>query len=276
MSNFIMVLIVTGSMGLMGLERCFAWQISSGNLAMAAAAAGNNQQMAQLQNQNAANLLSRYFSEKNLTLSSSEKLAVQAYPAILRQMMFREMSARESTESKGSCRSSLAVTFPGLVLKARIKRLTEFEAEMLKLDSVDCLGRVSLEKALQTFLNDSFQMKSISGLVKSQSDELTNRVCQQTSVSGVGHSSYCYVNQIWKDQTGYLVFSFVDSSDPTFSAPVYLRAVLTYFRLSKSGEVQMLNLSFGRGPDLPFHFLVKGIVAGQRRDFVEALKKAIN
>jgi hypothetical protein len=171
-----------------------------------------------------------------------------------------------------SCSPSFVVDFnmPTHPTAAETKK---FEEEMLRLESVDCLPALDLEKVVQTFLSDNFQKKYIDGLKFSSTDADHNWMCQRTSVFPLGNSDYCAKISIWEGEDEVILYSLNELNNNTPSAPVYLRAMVTVFKKLSQGQIILYNLTYGRGPDLPLHGIVKSRAAKQHVPFIEGLIK---
>ena len=156
------------------------------------------------------------------------------------------------------------------------KLAVAFEKEILRVETLDCLGALDLEKVFQVFMSSEFQKKSISGLLSTASSPEINQVCQKTYVLGLGTSDYCFTQDIWRNENTIVIHSFNETNKTAVSAPVYFREVLTVIEKTKDNMVSIYNLAYGRGPDLPFHSIVKNIVSKQQARLIEQLIKDSN
>ena len=151
----------------------------------------------------------------------------------------------------------------------------EFESEILKMESLDCLVKAPLEKTVALFLSDSFQLRGFPDVKASKSDETTNMVCQKTSVFLLGDSEYCTRNFMWRNDSTVFILSVNEYNGARVSAPVHLRLVTTVFHKMADGRLKMYNLTMGRGPDLPMHSLVKSMAAKQHKAFIEKFTESL-
>lgn len=163
------------------------------------------------------------------------------------------------------------MTFSDSLTNSILQEHKAFESELLKIQSVDCLPQIELKKVVGTFLDDNFQKKFIYGLTDSQSLESENSVCQKTSVFPLGKSEYCYENRIWKNENTVIIISMTTSLDSRSSAPVYFRTIATAFKQLSSGQIMMSTLTYGRGPDMPFHGMVKSVAKSQHQKYIDGL-----
>lgn len=170
-----------------------------------------------------------------------------------------------------SCETSVNLNFDKNLTKSPQANAQSFEAELLQIDAVACLPSFELEKTVELFYSDDFQLKYIDGLKTSQSDETTNTVCQTTKVFGVGNSNFCSRYSFWRNQSTVIAFSVNVKNDVTASGPVYLRLVTTVFHKIQDGRILVYNLTYGRGPNLPLHSLVKSVAGKQQKTLMSAL-----
>lgn len=193
-------------------------------------------------------------------------------PEQLKIRAFNEMAqATGGVTPIASCQALSRVDFLGKIFSNSPPVAADFEKEVLRIESLDCLGQLDLEKVFNVFLSDAFQKTAISGLKGISSDQKTNRICQDTKVFGVGRSSYCFTQNIWRNDNMIVIQSFNDFNKPGIEAPVYFREVVTVLERLANKEVIIYNLAFGRGPDLPFHSIVKNVISNQHVDLINQL-----
>lgn len=176
---------------------------------------------------------------------------------------------QNSSNTNLKCKNSSKVEFPEVITGIKIG--SNFESEALSVETMDCLGKLDHHKVFQTFLSDAFQMNSVTGVIKIKSNQMTNQICQATDVFPVGKSSYCFTQNIWADDSTYIIQSFNETNDLGAEAPVYFREVFTVIKKMPNGEVFIYNLALGRGPDLPLHFVVKSKVKSEQSKAIAAL-----
>lgn len=204
----------------------------------------------------------------------------QQYIVAFVQQIHNDLSARAAQTYQNSlnpnlkCKNSSDVEFPGKVTANKLG--SKFESEALRIETMDCLGKLDHHKVFQTFLSDQFQLNSVTGLKKIKSNQSVNQICQATDVFLVGKSSYCFTQNIWADESTYVIQSFNETNDLGVEAPVYFREVFTIIKKMHNGEVFIYNVALGRGPDLPLHFVVKSTVKSEQAKAIEALKEASN
>ena len=167
------------------------------------------------------------------------------------------------------CNSDSEIDFADNI--TNIKLGEDFESEALRIETMDCLGKLDHNKVFATLMSDSFQKKSVSGLQDMQSDQTNNLVCQKTSIFPIGKSSYCFTQNIWQNENTYVIQSFNETNNAGASSPVYFREVFTVIKKMSSGDVLLYNLAIGRGPDLPFHSIVKATVRNQQQSMIQQL-----
>lgn len=202
----------------------------------------------------------------------------QQYTVGFIQQIHKDLTTRAAQTYQNSlkpnlkCKSSSQVEFPGKMTANKLG--AEFESEALRIETMDCLGKLDHHKVFQTFLSDDFQLNSVTGLKKIKSNQAVNQICQITDVFPVGKSSYCFTQNIWADESTYVIQSFNENNQSGVEAPVYFREVFTIIKKMPNGEVFIYNLAVGRGPDLPLHFVVKSTVKNEQAKAIEALKEA--
>jgi len=216
--------------------------------------------------------LSKFFIDQDINPNTPD---VQAYiPAFIQQThhdYLQKVSSllADSENQNLKCNNQTEIDFPEHITDFKIGE--EFESQALTVESMDCLGQLNIHKVFSTLLSDQFQKKSVSGLQSILTNETTNQVCQQTSVFPIGKSDYCFTQNIWKNDTTYVIQSFNELNNNKPSAMVYFREVFTVIKQLKSGEVFIYNIVLGRGPDLPMHFIVKSTVKSQQQTMIQQL-----
>jgi len=176
---------------------------------------------------------------------------------------------QNSSSSNLKCHSDSEIDFPENITNIKIGE--DFESQALRIETMDCLGKIDHNKVFSTLMSDAFQKKSVSGLQDMQSDQSNNLVCQKTSIFPIGKSSYCFTQNIWQNENTYVIQSFNETNNNGASSPVYFREVFTVIKKTSSGEVFIYNLAIGRGPDLPFHSIVKATVRNQQQSMIQQL-----
>lgn len=176
---------------------------------------------------------------------------------------------KNSNQPNLKCHSDSVIDF--LDRFTNLKIGDEFESEALRIETMDCLGKINHHKVFTILMSDEFQIKSITGLQDVTSDQSTNLICQKTSIFPLGKSNYCFTQNIWQDATTYVIQSFNESNHSSASSPVYFREVFTVIKKMTNGEVFIYNLAIGRGPDLPFHSIVKATARNQQQSMIQSL-----
>ncbi len=194
------------------------------------------------------------------------------FPILMKEKVFSESEKLLLKVNSKDCSKISKIEFPKKVSDS--DQTEAFEKEILRVETLDCLGAVDLEKVFQVFMSADFQKKSISGLLSVVVDTEINQVCQKTYILGLGTSDFCFTQDIWRSEDTIVIHSFNESNKASANAPVYFREVLTVIQKDKADKVSIYNLTYGRGPDLPFHSIVKSIVARQQIRLIENLIKA--
>ena len=244
-----------------------AWQISTGDF--------KSWQNSLTIEPSVAIELNKFFAQNSSSVTYAEQ-----FPVLMKDKVFTEaLAALAATEQSTTvCPKFSSVQFPGQITHKNDPVLSSmanaFESEMLRVETLDCLGRVDLEKVFNVFMSAEFQRKAINGLKPFTPDQTTNQVCQQASVIGLGNSAYCFTQKIWKDADTIVIHSFNESNKPNVSAPVYFREVITVFKRTQQNEILVYNLAYGRGPNLPLHSFVKSTVQKQQARLIELLIEA--
>jgi hypothetical protein len=177
-------------------------------------------------------------------------------------------------EENVKCSPKVSTTFNPQLTNMTGEIFRDFEEELIQIETVDCLQVSDLSRVVKTFLDDRFQEKYVNGLETSQTVENKNRVCQKTKTF-IGVSDFCVEFSLWRDESTVVLISQNIESSETNSAPVYLRLVATVFIKMNDG-VMFYNLTFGRGPDLPLHLIVKQMVGTQHKTYIDGLVSESN
>lgn len=217
----------------------------------------------------------KYFTDENINAKSADiqtyiQQFIQYNHQVFRNNVIQVL--QNSSKNQVKCLADTKIEFLNKTSNMKIGQ--NFESEALYIESMDCLGFIDHHKVFTTLLSDSFQKKAVSGLQNISSNQNNNLVCQQTSVFPIGESNYCFTQNIWQDENTYVIQSFNESNAPNASAPVYFREVFTVIKKTNSGEVFIYNLALGRGPDLPFHSIVRATVRNQQQSMIEQLIEA--
>ncbi|WP_409478078.1 hypothetical protein [Pseudobdellovibrio sp. HCB154] len=216
--------------------------------------------------------------QKFFIKQGNSSAASQQYTTAFIQQIHKELSTsafqvyQNSLNPNLKCKNRSDVDFPEKMTANKLG--AEFESEALRIETMDCLGKLDHHKVFQTFLSDGFQLNSVTGLKKIKSNQSVNQICQVTDVFPVGKSSYCFTQNIWADESTYVIQSFNENNEAGVEAPVYFREVFTIIKKMHNGEVFIYNLAVGRGPDLPLHFVVKSTVKSEQAKAIEALREA--
>lgn len=213
-----------------------------------------------------------YFRENQSDNRNQQVSYVQNLPELLKERSMREMiDALAAYDSATSCRTFFNAGFIGKLFTTSPSFVKDFEKEMLRVESASCLGAKNLDSVFNVLMSDEFQKKTIMGLEKITSDLQTNRVCQDISVMAIGRSNYCFTQNIWKDTENFVIHSYNESNAANASAYVYFREMVTVIKKLKTGEVVVYNLTYGRGPNIPFHSLAIRLIKGQHPTFINEL-----
>lgn len=194
------------------------------------------------------------------------------YIANFGQMMKAQFTSE--IKSINSCSDQIHVDFLDSVLPHSPRSAADFEQGFLRIESANCLGRLNLDKVFHAFMDGDLQRKTIQGLKKLTVDESTNRVCQETSIIAIGKSAYCFTQQIYKNDSKYVIHSFNDENASGVDAPVYYREVITVFEKLPSDDILVYTLAYGRGPNIPFQSIVKAVIKSQQKTLIDELIRA--
>ena len=200
--------------------------------------------------------------------NGADSAYVQSFPIEVKNKLFNEI------ENSLSCANAISVDFPENILVNSPVSARDFENGFLRVESMNCLGELDLEKVFNVFMSKDFQSRTIKGLKKFTLDEAKNKVCQQTSVFGIGDSAYCFTQHIWRNDSKYMIHSFNETNADHIEAPVYFREVLTVLEKLPSDDIVIYNLVYGRGPNLPFKGIVKNIVKNQQENLISELVRS--
>ena len=245
----------------------FAWQINSGEF---------NQWSAALKPRPSVYEQIDMFFKKNAAGSEPLYSAyVQALPNLLKEKMFKDMiGSLNYYNSNASCKSFFTAQFPGRLFDNSPAVANKFESEMMRFESVSCIGIKNLNDVFETLMTDEFQKRTILGLNKIKSEPQTNRVCHNISIFAVGRSDYCFTQVIWQDEENYVIHSFNESNAQDATAFVYFREMISVVKKMKNNEILVYNLTYGRGPDLTFHSIVTNLLQNQQTKFADELAKS--
>ena len=171
-----------------------------------------------------------------------------------------------------TCSSDIKVTFPETLTQGyNFQGQHEFESEVLKIQSYDCLGKLNLHTVFETLMSDAFQRKTIDGLKFILSNQKNNQVCQKVSIFPLGTSHYCFTQHILATSNQYIIHSYNEANIEQPSAPAYFREAVTIFTQLPNGEVSVYNLAYARGPDLPVHSIVKKVITQRQQTSIQDL-----
>lgn len=215
-----------------------------------------------------------FFTQEKKEASEAQKL----YASEFVQTIHTDFSSRvkqiliNAENPKLKCKPQSQVEFPGRLTQNLLG--ASFESEALRIEAMDCLGKLDHHKVFNVLMSDEFQKQTVTGLKKIQTREDINQVCQDTKIFGIGNSSYCLTQQIWANDSTYVIQSFNEVNNAGAESSVYFREVYTVIKKLSSGEVLFYNLAIGRGPKLPFHFIVKSTVKSEQAKVIESLIQA--
>ncbi len=217
--------------------------------------------------------LAEYFKKNSNLPQDQASQYVKTLPQYLKEKSFAEMTAvMANYDNNSNCKTFLNLNFVNQLAPSSPVSSREFEKEMIRIESVSCLGLRSLDSVFEVSMSDDFQKATVNGLKQIKSDPQSNQICHQLSVTGLGFSDYCFTENIWKDGESYVIHSFNEVNSKKATAFVYFREILTVVRKLKSGEVMVYNLAYGRGPDLPFHSIVLGMIKSQHPTYISELQ----
>ncbi len=198
----------------------------------------------------------QFVTRTHLGLLKSAQLANQKYDA-----------------ANAACSSSSLIDFPGSI--TGLNAGSGFEKDVMRIQTIDCLGAVNLDKVFTLMMSSDFQKQAISAIKRITVNETTNQICHDTYVFLLGSSSYCFTQNIWHDQNTYFIQSFNELNRGVQDVPVYFREVVTVIKKLKSGQVVIYNVSYGRGPNLPLQEAAKVYVSSQQQTVMNLLRSKL-
>jgi hypothetical protein len=147
--------------------------------------------------------------------------------------------------------------------------VNDFENGIIRIESVGCLGPNKGLAGMNKFNNTAFKLSTISELKSSKS--VHGLICEQTSVTGLGNSDYCYTSaNINTDAENFLFTQNVTNAPIALaSAPVYYRSTYTSFH-ELGNDTFTHTIAYVRGPKIP------GILRGIARSKILAAQKKGN
>lgn len=174
-------------------------------------------------------------------------------------------------ELPDTCQNRINIDFLKKVFGDSPPEAQGFENEFVRIESVDCLGALNLDRVFNIFMSRDFQSRNIQGLRSNQVVESINQVCQETAIAFLGKSSYCFTQNIWRDANRYVIHSYNETNAANIQAPVYFREVITVLERLPDQQIRLYNLAYGRGPDLKAHSLVKSVIRKQQAKLINDL-----
>ena len=213
------------------------------------------------------------FEQLNAYFQGREATYVRTLPDLLKAKAFNEMQTRlAALDATDRCETFFNAGFISKLFTSNPSGVSDFEKEMIRAESVSCLGQKNAESVFEALMSDEFQKKTIMGLEQIKSDPQTNKVCHTISTFGIGHSDYCFTQNVWRNDDLFVIHSYNESNSKKATAFVYFREMLTVVKKLKNGEALVYNLTYGRGPNLPFHSVVIKMLKGQHQTFIDELK----
>lgn len=171
-----------------------------------------------------------------------------------------------------SCKSATKISYPkSLTSQYNFKSKVNFEKEIIKIQSYDCLGQLNVHRVFDVLMSPDFQKDAVDGMKAASADQKNNRVCQRISLFPFGTSSVCFTQNVLLKGNQYVIHSFNEENINNPSAIAYYRDSITVITQLKNGEVSIYNLGYARGPDLPFHSVVESVIKKQQKTLIEKL-----
>lgn len=198
---------------------------------------------------------------------------VNSFIPSMHQMMVHEAKASlDKKLNEPSCKPALNISYPVQVTQQYdFPSKINFEQEIIKIQTYDCLGKLDLHKVFETLMSEEFQKVSIDGLKGIKTDQSTNEFCQNISMFPLGRSNVCFKQNILFSGRQYILHSYNDENIDQPTVPVYYREAISVITQLPNGEVSLYNLGYGRGPDLPFHSLIEKLVLRQHKSVMQSL-----
>lgn len=210
-------------------------------------------------------ILNHYFSKTDQLDQNTIWIDQNIYPDYFN----RVVSQYNKNENIAKCNESFNLDF-GFSKNNGNKNLKKFMDDMPSVVSESCFALNSTDKILQLINNDQFMMKSDDSIKSSKTDgDIT---CQKTDVSMVGTSEYCYKRSLLTlGHVNVLYTSLISSQMNQVSAPIFMRESVTIF-VEADSFTKMINVTTGRGGDLPAHFLIKPVAQDKNKAYIEKIK----
>lgn len=218
--------------------------------------------------------MNKYFIKEGLAQGSEYQGYISGFlQSTHNKLTRRTLQILELIEKDQICKSYANVDFPQNLTNRPEGQ--SFESEILNIETMNCFQGVDADRVFRALHARDLQMKVVPGIKDITIDEKTNLICQNTSNLGVGTSSFCFTQNIWRTEGLYVIQSFNEANRGNPSAPIYFRDGYTIIKTLKSGAVVFFNGGYVRTKDLPLHGFVKSKIAGNQKDMAkEILKKA--
>lgn len=196
----------------------------------------------------------------------------ESYSQEIANHLHQQLKNKLANEIKNTeCEKKRKVFFPSKMTSSKTGQ--KFEKEIIQIETTDCLQASSAEQIFKTLNAEDFLLKNVEGLTQVDFQPEDNLICQMTSVSFVGKSNYCFKQDIFRLGDHVIAHSYNVINKQPNSAMVYYREVLTLIqKMDQSGRFKVYTFVFGRGPDLPFHFIVNKVVEKQHQTMIQALQ----
>lgn len=245
---------------------CTAWQVNSGDL--------QGWLSKTTAKQSVYTEMQKYFSDHG-GLNPADKdytkqFVTRTHLGLLKSA---QLANQKYEAANATCSSSSLIDFPGNI--TGLNTGSGFEKDVMRIQTVDCLGAVNLDKVFSLMMSSDFQKQAISAIKRITVNEATNLICHDTYVFLLGSSSYCFTQNIWHDQNTYFIQSFNELNRGVQDVPVYFREVVTVIKKLKSGQVVIYNVSYGRGPNLPLQEAAKMYVSSQQQTVMNLLRSKL-
>lgn len=221
--------------------------------------------------------LGLYFTNAGAEANKLNTQYKRQFPGQIMNRSFHEMrlAMTNLTDPRVACAPMNKVDFPESITENSTADIENFEKQIMRVESKDCLGVHDLTSVVNVFLSDRFQKESVKEIKTHQANQATNKVCQTSYAFGIGNSAFCFTYNMWRNEDTVVVHSLVDTNVANIQTPVYLRSLLIVFKKLSNGQILLYSLTYGRGPEIPLHSVVKSFVGQKHQTIINTLIDAL-
>lgn len=217
--------------------------------------------------------MNKYF-EENDPQTDATPYIKSFIPAVHQALVAEAQNSIPQLVDQSQCQSMTKISYPKAIThQYGFKSKINFEKEILKIQSYNCLGKLNVHKVFETLMSAEFQKEAVDGMKEVTVDQKTNQICQRISMFPLGTTNFCFTQNILLNDNQYIIHSYNEENNDSPSIVAYFREAITVITQLENSEVSIYNLALGRGPDLPFHSIVEKIVSRQQNKIFNALTK---